>query len=71
MNDDMVLPGLKGNNMEALLIVLYTLFFASFVIWIYFCVQSIRGKHPLSKMWIWVVVINAVNIAIQIAEKGV
>ena len=65
----MVLLGLKGNDMEILMIILYVLFLVSFVIWIYFFVQTVRKKQPIYKMCIWIAVVSMINIAIQIIKK--
>lgn len=67
----MVLPGLKGDNMEILLIALYVAFFITFVIWGYFMVQSIRGKQPVWKIWVCVAAMWIFNIGIHIVEKFV
>ena len=55
--------------MEILMIILYVLFLVSFVIWIYFFVQTVREKQPIYKMCIWIAVVNMINIAIQIIKK--
>ena len=67
----MVLPGLKGNIMEILLIILWAASFASFVMWVYFAVQTWKDKQHLWKMWLLVAVLWVLYIGIKVVEKFV
>ena len=63
---DMVLPGLKGNDMEILVIALFVCLIVSFVIWGYFAVQTLRNKQPIWKMLISLLAVQIFNLLIQL-----
>ena len=65
----MVLPGLKGNNMEILLTTLFVAFWVTFVTWVYLAVQVFRRKQPAWKMWVCVAVIWILNIGMHIVDE--
>lgn len=65
---NMVLPGLKGNDMEILAIVLFACLIISFVLWGYFAIQTLRQKQPIWKMLVSLVAVQILNLGIQLVR---